>query len=248
MNENSVKEHYKNLLAANYSWMFGDFEQQVEENENWFQEHDISPNSNAKAIDFGCGSGFQSLALSSLNFDVTATDLNRQLLHELEQHDQDGEIEVFQGNFLKPKLYSEKAPFELAICMGDTLLHLPSKRAIAEFFNNTFNVLEVNGKLILSFRDLTVAVNGTDRFIPVHNDKDKIMTCFLEYKSDFVFVHDLIYQRNEGKWEFKKSAYKKVRISTSQVKSLLKKTGFSVNILSSVKGMVHMIAKKNSRK
>jgi ribosomal protein L11 methylase PrmA len=68
--EDSVEKHYENLLAANYSWMFGTFNEQVEKNCKWFQKHEIYLNSSAKAIDFGCGSGFQSLALSSLGFNV----------------------------------------------------------------------------------------------------------------------------------------------------------------------------------
>jgi hypothetical protein len=166
------------------------------------------------------------------------------LLDELKSHDRDGTIQTIQGDFLNPEHYFEKAPFVLAICMGDMLLHLSSKQAIADFVNIAANVLEFDGKLILSFRDLSVPLTGTDRFIPVHNDQNKIMTCFLEYKPDFVLVHDLIYQKNGNEWELKKSAYKKVRISVATVKNLLEEANFDINSLSLRQGMAHIIATK----
>jgi hypothetical protein len=50
MNQNSVKKHYENLLADSYSWMFGDFDQQVSANRQWFQNHDIFPFSMVKPL------------------------------------------------------------------------------------------------------------------------------------------------------------------------------------------------------
>jgi hypothetical protein len=128
--------------------------------------------------------------------------------------------------------------------MGDTILHLPSKQAIADFFNIAANVLEFDGKLILSFRDLSIPLTGTDRFIPVHSDQNKIMTCFLEYEPDFVFVHDLIYQKHEVGWNLKKSGYKKIRISVATVKNLLEEANFGINSLPLRQGMAHIIATK----
>lgn len=244
MTENTAKQHYENLLAKHYSWMFGDFDHQVEKNLNWFEEQGMHPKSSQNAIDLGCGSGFQSIALSSLGFNVTAVDFNRPLLDELKNHDENGTIEVIQSDILKPENYSHKAPFELAVCMGDTLPHLPSKESVFNFFRITYDLLEPDGNLILSFRDYSVELAGIDRFIPVQNDENKIMTVFLEYESDYVFVHDLVYEQNGDFWEFEKSVYKKVRLSANQVKNLLEKADFSVNHLQSDQGMVHIIATK----
>ena len=244
MSENSTKQHYENLLAKHYSWMFGGFDQQVERNRNWFEEQGIHPKSSKNAIDLGCGSGFQSIALSLLGFNVTAVDFNQHLLDELKDHDKKETIDTIQSDILNPKNYVHNAPFELAVCMGDTLLHLPSEQSVFDFFCITYDLLEPNGHLILSFRDYSTKLTGVDRFIPVQQDPDKIMTVFLEYESDYVFVHDLVYEQNGDVWEHEKSVYKKVRLSTDQIKKLLKKTNFSINNLQSDQAMVHIIASK----
>lgn len=167
MTDNSAKRHYQNLLAKHYSWMAGDFNRQVEKNLNWFEKHNIHPKSSKNAIDFGCGPGFQSIALSSLSFNVTVVDFNQHLLDELKSQDENEAIEVIQSDIVKPENYSHKAPFELAVCIGDILTHLPSKESVSDFFRIAYDLLEPNGNLILSFRDFSVALTGVDRFIPV---------------------------------------------------------------------------------
>lgn len=244
MNDYSAKKHYENLLARHYSWMFGDFNQQVEKNREWFVENEIKPHVNHKAVDLGCGSGFQSVALSSLEFDVTAVDFNRELLDELKSHDRAGAIDIIQSDILEPEHYSAGAPFELAVCMGDTLPHLPSLQSVSGFFKNVHKLLETDGKLILGFRDLSAELTGTDRFIPVQSDSDKMMTVFLEYKPDYVHVHDLIYERDGNSWKFEKSVYKKLRLSAGRVENLLEEADFSVDRQYSERGLIHMIATK----
>lgn len=244
MTENSTEQHYKKFLARHYSWMFGDFDQQVEKNLSWFKSQGVHPQSDLKAIDLGCGSGFQSIALSLLGFDVTAVDFNQQLLDELKSHDEKDTVKVIQSDILKPENFSGNGPYELAICMGDTLSHLPSIQSVAKFLKNTHNLLEPGGNLILSFRDYSIELTGVDRFIPVQEDQDKIMTVFLEYEPDHVFVHDLIYEREDIGWKFEKSVYKKVRLNTDKIITLLENANFSVNHLTSDHGMVHIVAMK----
>lgn len=224
--------------------MFGNFDQQVRKNRDWFENHDIQPKSSGNAIDLGCGSGFQSLALSSMGFNVTAVDFNQHLLEELNSRDKNNTIEVIQSDILTPENYSHNAPFELAVCMGDTLPHLPSKKSVSDFFRIAYDLIEPAGSIILSFRDYSFELTGVDRFIPVKSDQDKIMTVFLEYETDYVFVHDLVYERNGEAWEFEKSVYKKVRLSKDQVKNLLEEANFTIDHLQSDQGMVHVIATK----
>lgn len=246
MSENTAKLHYENLLAEHYTWMFGDFDRQVEINLEWFKKHKILPQSSQKAIDLGCGSGFQSVALAALDFDVTAVDFNQTLLEELKIRDTCGVIEVIQSDILDPANYSGKAPFELVVCMGDTLPHLPSEQAAAGFLSNVRDILEPGGNLILSFRDTSAELTGVNRFIPVQQDQDKIMTVFLEYERDHIFVHDLIYKREGDTWNFQKSVYKKLRLSADNIKAHLEKESFSIHHLQSDQGMVHIIAAKRN--
>ena len=56
-----VKNHYDNLLATYYSWMFGGFELKLADTRKFFGEHGIQPKFSGVAMDLGAGCGFQSL-------------------------------------------------------------------------------------------------------------------------------------------------------------------------------------------
>jgi hypothetical protein len=135
---------------------------------------------------------------------MTAVDFSQSLLEELKSRDKNGAEEVIQSDILTPESYLHKTPFELTICMADTLPHLPSEQSVYDFFRIAYDMIESEGFLILSFRDYSTEFIGVDRFIPVQNDKDKIMTLFLEYDTDYIFVHDLVYEKEGDNWVLKK--------------------------------------------
>jgi hypothetical protein len=53
-----------------------------------------------------------------------------------------------------------------------------------------------------------------------------IFTCFLEFEPATVKVHDLVYRRADGRWNFAKSFYRKLRLSTAWAVSTLRGVGF----------------------
>jgi hypothetical protein len=89
--------------------------------------------------------------------------------------------------------------------------------------------LKPGGRFILTFRDLTGTLHGTDRFIPVRGDDDRLMTCFLEYEADTVVVHDLIHLREDGAWVLHMSSYRKLRLAPDRVRDGLSRRGFAVS-------------------
>src|SRR5262249_25621880 len=68
----SVHEHYEHLLADYYTRMFGDFDSKVAEQQALLEQLGIGRRRGGRAVDLGCGSGFQSLALARLGYRVLA--------------------------------------------------------------------------------------------------------------------------------------------------------------------------------
>ncbi len=60
----NVKEHYSEVLAEVYSWMFGGIEAGIKKNQTFFKKHQIAPAKSGIAIDLGVGCGFQSIPLA----------------------------------------------------------------------------------------------------------------------------------------------------------------------------------------
>ena len=240
----SVRKHYDNFLAEHYSWMFGDFNAKVRDNKDFFKLTGIEPRSGGKALDLGCGSGFQSIALEKLGFRVLSVDMCETLLDELRNRSAGRDINAVQGDILDHSVYADKGPFEVAVCMGDTLTHLQETQEVSALLANIYPHLEEGGRLALSFRDLTDELKGIDRIIPVRSDDDKIMATFLEYEATKVNVHDIVFVKGDSGWELRKSTYRKLRIGMHQVQDLLRHLGFSVISSEVQEGFSVIIAEK----
>lgn len=240
----SVRKHYDNFLAEHYSWMFGDFNATVQENKDFFKQTGIEPRSGGKALDLGCGSGFQSIALAKLGFRVLAVDMCETLLNELRNRSAGRDIDAVQGDILDYSVYADKGPFEVAVCMGDTLTHLQKTREVSALFANIHPLLEQGGRLALSFRDLTAELTGIDRIIPVRSDDDKIMATFLEYEGTQVNVHDIVFVKEDSGWTLRKSTYRKLRIGMHHVHDFLQHLGFRISSSHVQKGFSVIIAEK----
>jgi SAM-dependent methyltransferase len=224
-----VAAHYTNLLARYYSWMFGlSFEEKVTE-QRAILEPLLKDTPRGLAIDLGCGPGFQTMALSQLGFrQIHALDTSAELLTELAAHTDRLPIHTHHADILSLD-ETNIVPSEMAdviVCMGDTLTHLPTLQSVRHLFRAVAATLVPGGLFILTWRDLTPQLTGSDRFIPVRADDQRIMTCFLEYTSPTtVQVYDLVYTRNPTGWTLEKSSYPKLRLSPAQVAQELAAAG-----------------------
>lgn len=224
--------HYRNLLAPHYSWMFGiSFDEKVAE-QRAVIEPLLTTTPRGMAVDLGSGPGFQSFALAQLGFGpIHAIDTSSELLAELEAHrHQNPNLPILTRTADILTLASVVSPASAAVvvCMGDTLTHLPSFQAVRDLFVAIAVTLVPGGLFILTWRDLTSELAGTDRFIPIRSSENIIMTCFLEYTTPTtVQVHDLVYTRDpsRGNWALAKSSYPKLRLSPAQIAAELTASG-----------------------
>ncbi|MCX2968409.1 MULTISPECIES: class I SAM-dependent methyltransferase [Streptomyces] len=214
-------DHYDRLLAEHYTWMLGgDVHEVADRQAALLADLGVAGTAgDGTAFDLGCGSGAQTLALVRLGFSpVIAVDTSRRLLDELASHVPDTEaVRPVHGD-IRTVLPETAEPGTVAavVCMGDTLPHLPSKADVPELLGHVGRALASGGHLVVTYRDLTAELRGTDRFIPVRSGDDRLLTCFLEYRDeDTVVVHDLLHTRTDGTWRQQASSYPKLRIPSS---------------------------------
>lgn len=223
----TAKDHYDNHLGAFYSWMTGDFETKKQEHLQFLKQQPIEPSSTKCAVDLGAGHGIQSVSLALLGFNVKAIDFNKQLLTELRHHVKGLPVEVIEDDIRSINKYAHPKP-ELIICWGDTVNHLDNAIEIEQLLGDCQEALIQNGKLILSFRDYSNELVGDNRFIEVKNDENRILTCFLEYQTEYVRVTDLLYEKDATGWKQKVSSYNKVRITTGLIEKYLTQSGMKI--------------------
>ena len=233
----NVSDHYRQLLSEHYVWMFGiSFEEKVAEQKALI-EHVLAdlrpPVQRGPAIDLGSGPGFQSIALAELGFSpVIAVDTSAELLAELRAASGSHPIETRVADINSLQSLDLPPGPAIAVCMGDTLTHLSSRADVDRLFGAVFERLAPQGAFVLTWRDLTVELHGTDRFLSIRSDDRKIMTCFLEYEnSGAVLVHDLFHIRQPEGWVLHKSSYRKLRLSPEWVEAALRGTAFRIELL-----------------
>ncbi len=222
----TVKQHYDEVLSDVYSWLYGGFENNIQQYTEFFNKEKPSPQGSGIAIDLGAGCGFQSIPLAKAGYSVTAIDFDAKLLSELKNNADGLEIETIQGDLMDFDK-SLNADAELIVCMTDTILHLESREKVVSLFAKVFAALEAGGKFIITFRDLMYELKEIDRFLPVRSDENTIFTCFLEYEPETVKVHDIVYQKSGDVWKLSKSFYRKLRLSETWVCEQLSQSGFS---------------------
>jgi SAM-dependent methyltransferase len=240
----SVAVHYRSHLAPVYSWMSGGFDAAISRGDAEIAA--ILPNlaNDSRAVDLGAGFGMHSIPLARRGCSVLALDSSAYLLEELKSQSGLLPITAVEGDLLTFQRYLDRPP-DVILCMGDTLTHLPDRDAALRLFTLAAASLRPGGMFIASFRDYSRRLVGDGRFILVRSDTDRILTCFLEYATDRVDVHDLLHERNGDSWQLRIGTYRKILLDPQWVSESLRDQGFSVRLEPGLAGMVRVVAAKD---
>lgn len=237
----TVREHYDEVLSPYYSRIFGDFETKVGEQQTLLERLGTRVvHRDSIAVDLGCGSGFQSIALARLGFRVLAIDFCSRLVEELNERACGLSVDAMTGD-IRDVAALAPSGVDVVVCMGDTLSHLERMEDLDRVFEGSASRLAAGGRLILTFRDLSGELRELDRFITLCRSDDLIMTCFLEYETFTVKVHDLIWVRGPDGWHFRKGVYRKLRLAPAVVVNRLENAGFAVTWHDAPVGMVVLV-------
>ena len=237
----SVTVHYQNLLAPIYLWMAGGLETALAKGAAEIADLFPPGTGPVAAVDLGAGFGMHAIPLARRGCPVIAVDSSPLLLGELARQAQGLPVKTVEDDLLAFPRHLQ-APTQLILCMGDTLTHLPQLDAVRQLFALAARALPPGGRFVASFRDYSAELAGTERFIPVRSDADRILTCFLEYAADHVTVHDLLHERQGEGWQLRVSAYRKLRLAPDWVVAGLRENGFAVRVEPGLAGLLRVVA------
>lgn len=234
------EEHYDQHLADAYVWMLGGLEESIARGAEEVAKLTPASGRRLRTLDLGAGFGRHAIPLARAGRSVVAVDSSRKLLHLLAKLSNGLNVETVHGDLVSYLEHAEPE-WDLVVCLGDTLTHLPSKKAVRSALLHICSGLPRGGRCVLSFRDYTIPLEGTRRFIPVRSDETRILTCILEYEPEHVLVHDLLHERQGGGFRQTLSSYRKLRLDPGWIVGMCEGNDRSVNVEASDGGMVRVI-------
>jgi SAM-dependent methyltransferase len=195
-------------------------------------------------VDLGAGPGLHAIPLAQLGYTVVAVEGCAALAGELRLRAGALPIRVVEGD-LRRFLEHCGEPLDAILCMGDTLTHLASQEEVERLLTDVAAALAPSGVFVATFRNyFSTELVGTARFIPVRSDETRILTCFLEYATGTVTVHDLLHERLEGRWELRVGSYVKLRLAPQSLMRQLEAAGLTVHRDEVPGGMVRIVARR----
>lgn len=240
----AMRAHYETLLSPIYRWMLGDLSSAFGRSRAELEGLGIGrAREGARGLDLGAGLGLQTAPLAALGYRMTAIDTSQELLSELSARCPEASTVV--GDLLD---VSTLAPdtYDVIVCMGDTLTHLPSREGVERLLVALPSKLSPGGTLALTFRDYASrARESTDRFILVRADEGRILTCCLDFEPERVRVTDIVHERTPEGWVLRASEYKKLRLSREWVTERLGELGLTVTLSATEAGKITIVARRN---
>lgn len=169
-------------------------------------------------------------------------DLDEGLLHQLRQRlEAEGlQAAVERGDLVEYVRRAAHARFDLLLCLGDTLCHLPGVPAVRELLIGAARALAPGGLLALSYRDTTrLADEGTARFREVARDGRRVLHCLLEpVDTEHLRVTDILTEAGPDGLTTRIGDYLKLRLAPARVAALATEAGLTLRREATDGGMV----------
>jgi 2-polyprenyl-3-methyl-5-hydroxy-6-metoxy-1,4-benzoquinol methylase len=235
--------HYDSHLGRVYAWMLGDLKAAAARSAAELAEMSL-PEHPGEALDLGAGIGLHAVALAQRGYAVTAIDGCQLLLDQLVERATGLAVKAVCGDLIRFRAEAP-GPFDVILCLGDTLTHLPDVPAVERLLDGVAESLNAGGLFAATFRNyVTPELKGDERFILVRRDAERVLTCFLEYGEDRVTVHDLLTERQDRQWTQTVSSYPKLRLAPEWVAAQLEQRGLAARRETAPSGMVRIVGRR----
>lgn len=231
MEKNLPNKVFYDELASDYDNMIS-FEKAVENKKKLFKNF-IKPEMKF-AADIGCGSGVDSIALSSLGLTATAFDPSIEMLKKAEVNSKKMKVKVEYHNYTAdniPKDFDER--FDLVVSLGNTFANIPVENFV-DSLKRCCDILRPNGQLLIQVLNYEKILADKQRIVNITEKADKYFIRFYDFVDEQIIFNILTFSKANPS-ESKLISTKIYPYSSEFLSSELRKAGFrSTNFYSNL--------------
>ena len=170
----NITQTFYNNLAAHYDQLFLDWQSTTHEQAAILNKifADNGFDRSASLLDCACGIGTQSIGLSALGYNVTASDISDAELAEAKTRAADNNVSIRfeQADFCAlSKTFSEK--FDIIICMDNALPHMLTSQSLKAAVDSIAAQLAEGGIFVASIRDYDALLSEKPPYSPPYIHK-----------------------------------------------------------------------------
>lgn len=188
-------------------------------------------------LDAACGSGMHAIELARQGCSLYAADLSPRMIDKARQNAENAGVKVLFkvcafGDLAAQFTNEVNFPFDLILCLGNSLPHLVSLESIHCALADMAACLKTGGFLILQNRNFDAVLRGRTRWMaPQSAWKDHqewIFLRFYDFDADGLITFNIIRlnRRTEEKWSQQVSTTRLFPLRQAELLELLNDTGF----------------------
>jgi len=194
MEKNLPNKVFYDELASDYDNMIS-FEKAVENKKKLFKN--FVTDEMKFAADIGCGSGADSIALSSLGLTVTAFDPSGEMLKKAEVNSKRMKVKVEYHNYAAdniPKEFDEK--FDLVVSLGNTFANIPKEKFL-ESLKRCYDILRPKGHLLIQVLNYEKILIDKRRIVNITESADKYFIRFYDFHDEHIIFNILNFSKTK---------------------------------------------------
>ncbi|KXH69989.1 MAG: hypothetical protein AM326_01480 [Candidatus Thorarchaeota archaeon SMTZ-45] len=186
-----------------------------------------------RVLDMACGSGRHAVALASLGFNVVGFDTSEGMIAAARNHAKNARVAV-EFHIADMQRFSSKVdgPFDVVICLGNSLALLPNFEVLKDVIKAVYDVLSPSGSFIFQVLNFEEVLISGFRFFPIKGGKtsvgeDVVFSRFYEHSDESWSTLVATSFVKKGKdWETAISTRRVLHTNLKTLETMLTKTGF----------------------
>lgn len=184
---------------------------------------------NSMVLDLACGTGTYAIDLALKGHRVDAIDLGEEMI-EIAKRKGGLYANFVVGDMTEIKEEFEGKTYNLAYCIGNSIVHLKNKDKIQSFVDDVYSILKNEGIFIVQIVNYDRIIKYDIKSLPTIEDKLKGVKFIrnYNYKSEegkVEFQTELIINDN-GKEENYKNTVDLIALTKDELRSMFEKSGF----------------------